>query len=181
MGKSDMSESGNGPELVDDRLDETDTHDDSRQVLDSIRRIVQLLRRTAIVPESRRGLSTAKLFVLRKLDGESTLSIGQLAARTLTSQSTVSEVVQKLVDTGLVARVRSARDGRSVEVSLTDAGREALRGAPAAPQDFLLAGLHRLPARDRKHLSRLLARLVKEVGMVDVTPRMLFDDEDNEP
>src|SRR6185437_11363058 len=89
---------------------------------------------------------------------------------------------QKLVAGGLVARVRSQRDARSVELSLTDAGRKMLETAPAAPQDHLLAALERMPPRDRKQLARLMSRLVKETGMINVTlrPRMLFE-EDAEP
>jgi DNA-binding MarR family transcriptional regulator len=156
---------------------EIQVEDECRVALDSIRRIVQLLRRTAQPGDTGAGLSAAQLFVLRKLSGEQSLSVGELAERTLTSQSSVSEVVQKLVTAGLVMRVRSPRDARSVELSLTEAGQGALRHAPAAPQDYLIAGLKRMPPRDRRQLCRLLGRLVKETGMVDVVPRMLFADE----
>ncbi|MDB5355715.1 MAG: MarR family transcriptional regulator [Phycisphaerales bacterium] len=156
---------------------EVQVEDECRIALDSIRRIVQLLRRTTQPGETGTGLSAAQLFVLRKLSGQQSLSVGELAERTLTSQSSVSEVVQKLVTAGLVTRVRSPRDARSVELSLTQAGQEALRHAPAAPQDYLIAGLKRMPPRDRRQLCRLLGRLVKETGMVDVAPRMLFSDD----
>ena len=161
---------------------ELHSDEEDRIVLDSVRRIVQLLRRSAIASERQIGLSTAQLFVLHKLAGEQTLSVGELAERTLTSQSSVSEVVQKLVVAGFVDRVRSKRDGRSVELSLTEQGRKVLESAPVAPQDYLLAGLKRMPPRDRKQLARLLGRLVKETGMVNVTilPKMLFED-DTEP
>jgi DNA-binding MarR family transcriptional regulator len=154
--------------------------EESRTVLDSVRRIVQLLRRSANVSEKQVGLSSAQIFVLHKLADVTTLSVGELAERTLTSQSSVSEVVQKLVTRGFVARTRSVRDARSVELSLTDAGRQLLSRAPVAPQDTLLAGLNRMPPRDRKQLARLLGRLVKETGMVNVTlsPKMLFEEED---
>ncbi|HWE96408.1 MAG TPA: MarR family winged helix-turn-helix transcriptional regulator [Tepidisphaeraceae bacterium] len=156
---------------------EQQVEDECRTALDSIRRIVQLLRRTAPTGGAGAGLSAAQLFVLRKLADVQSLSVGELAGRTLTSQSSVSEVVQKLVTAGLVTRVRSPRDARSVELSLTEAGQNTLRLAPVAPQDYLIAGLKRMPPRDRRQLCRLLGRLVKETGMVDVTPRMLFDEE----
>jgi DNA-binding MarR family transcriptional regulator len=151
--------------------------DESRSVLDSIRRIVQLLRRSFNLTEKKLGLSSAQLFVLHKLVDVQALSVGELAERTLTSQSSVSEVVQKLVTAGHVARVRSARDARSVELSLTEAGRKIIEKAPVAPQDYLLAGLNRMPSRDRRQLAKLLARLVKETGMVNMPAAMLFEDE----
>jgi DNA-binding MarR family transcriptional regulator len=153
--------------------------DDSRIVLDSIRRIVQLLRRSATTSEKTLGLSAAQLFVLTKLADGQSLSVGELAERTLTSQSSVSEVVQKLVTAGLVARVRSTIDARSVELSLTDAGRKILTKAPIAPQDYILAALDRMPPRDRKQLARLMGRLVKETGAVNMSsrPKMMFEEE----
>jgi len=159
----------------------SDTGDDCRSILDSVRRIVQLLRRSSNATEKRVGLSAAQLFILHKLEDAERLSVGELAERTLTSQSSVSEVVQKLVTAGYVSRVRSTRDARSVELSLTDSGRETIRSAPMAPQDALLAGLNRMPPRDRKQLARLLGRLVKETGMVEVVPKMFFADEDERP
>jgi DNA-binding MarR family transcriptional regulator len=158
---------------------EEPSDDGSRAVLDSIRRIVQLLRRSANAAEKHVGLSSAQLFVLHKLADVKCLSVGELAERTLTSQSSVSEVVQKLVTGNYVARTRSTRDARSVELSLTDSGRAILEKAPVAPQDHLLAGLQRMPPRDRKQLARLLGRLVKETGMVNVTlsPKMMFEDD----
>ncbi len=155
--------------------------EESRIVLDSIRRIVQLLRRSANLSEKRFGLSAAQLFVLHKLVDVESLSVGELAGRTLTSQSSVSEVVQKLVTAGYVGRVRSTRDARSVVLSLTDSGRSIISKAPIAPQDYLLAGLRRMPPRDRRQLARLLSRLVKETGMIDVVPTMLFEDERETP
>ena len=60
---------------------------------------------------------------------------------------------------------------------MTDAGRKMIEKAPAAPQDYLLAGLNRMPSRDRRQLAKLLARLVKETGMVNLPATMLFEDE----
>jgi DNA-binding MarR family transcriptional regulator len=153
--------------------------DESRVVIDSVRRIVQLLRRSANASEKQMGLSAAQLFVLHKLADAQSLSVGDLAERTLTSQSSVSEVVQKLVVAGLVDRTRSKRDGRSVELTLTDSGRQVLGRAPVAPQDYLLAGLNRMPPRDRKQLARLLGRLVRETGMANITlpSKMMFEEE----
>lgn len=162
---------------MDETIFEGRVDDESRVILDSIRRIVQLLRRTANASEKQCGLSAAQVFVLHKLTDAASLSVGELAARTLTSQSSVSEVVQKLVGAGYVARERSTRDGRSVQLSLTDAGRSIVAKAPIAPQDYLLAALKRMPPRDRRQLARLLSRLVKETGVVNLPATMIFEDD----
>jgi len=157
--------------------DHPEISDDSRNVLDSIRRIVQVLRKTAQTAEKKVGLSAAQLFVVRKLAETQMLSVGELAQRTATSQSSVSEVVQRLVTSGLVSRQRSARDARSVELTLTEAGRELAARSPAAVQDTVLEALNRMNPNDRKQLSRLLGILMDEVGIAHISPTMLFEEE----
>ena len=157
--------------------DHPEISDDSRNVLDSIRRIVQVLRKTAQTAEKKVGLSAAQLFVVRKLAETQMLSVGELAQRTATSQSSVSEVVQRLVTSGLVSRQRSARDARSVELTLTEAGRELAARSPAAVQDSVLEALNRMNPSDRKQLSRLLGILMDEVGIAHISPTMLFEEE----
>src|SRR5689334_4760067 len=93
--------------------------DHSRSVLDSIRRIVQALRMYDKAAEKHVGLSGAQLFVLEKLHGGKALSLNELAQRTLTHQSSVSVVVQRLVERGLVVSCVSREDARRIELSLT--------------------------------------------------------------
>src|SRR4051794_22052590 len=94
--------------------------DDVRAVLDSIRRIVRELRLSSRAAEKHVGLSGAQLFVLQKLaEGGCALSLNELADRTLTHQSSVSVVVQKLAERRLIKTFRSSQDGRRVELSLT--------------------------------------------------------------
>src|SRR5262245_58016101 len=88
--------------------------DDIRRVLDAIRRVVRVLRVSAVEAERTLGLSAAQLFVLHKLGDGQSVSVNELAERTHTHQSSVSVVAQRLVDGGLVRRQESAADGRRV-------------------------------------------------------------------
>ena len=67
----------------------------TRQVLDAIRRVVRTLREASRHSEKAAGISAAQLFVLQRLAGTGGLSVNELAARTLTHQSSVSVVVSK--------------------------------------------------------------------------------------
>jgi DNA-binding MarR family transcriptional regulator len=147
-----------------------------RAVLDGIRRIVQGLRESSRSAEKRVGLSAAQLFVLLKLSGERALSINELAARTLTHQSSVSVVVARLVDAGMVVRTRSETDARRVEIALTRKGRAVLAKAPEAAQDRLIAAITALPRAQRKALSESLALLADAMSPRGGAPRMLFED-----
>src|SRR5215468_7285692 len=129
---------------------------DSRTILDALRHLVRELRRSAVVAESRLGISGAQLFVLQNLADRKAGSINELAELTLTHQSSVSVVVSRLAERNLVRRVPSATDARRMEIELTDGGRRLLARAPEVAQTRLFAGLRALPAADRRHLAQTL-------------------------
>ncbi len=78
----------------------THTTDPAREVMDSIRRLVRLLRVFDSEAQKTAGFSAAQVFVLRQLRDGDEASINELARRTCTDQSSVSVVVAKLVRAG---------------------------------------------------------------------------------
>jgi DNA-binding MarR family transcriptional regulator len=147
----------------------------TREVLDAIRRIVRALRESSRAAERTVGIGAAQLFVLHRLAAAPGLSLNELAARTFTHQSSVSVVVSRLVDRGLLTRTRGGDDGRRISISLTPAGRALLARAPAAAQDRLLAGLSLLGAGSRRQLADLLGRLVDSMALPERNPPMFFE------
>jgi DNA-binding MarR family transcriptional regulator len=150
---------------------------DVRRVLDSIRQVVRVLRLASRDAEKKVGLSAAQLFVLQKLAEGGVLSVNDLAERTHTHQSSVSVVVQRLVERGLVDRNRSQQDGRQADVSVTAAGRASLKSAPAAAQDQIIQALGKFGAKDIKQLADSLERLVEVLGVARGDAPMLFEEE----
>src|SRR5580698_2197531 len=112
-----------------------------RSTLDSIRSIVQALRVSSRKTEMSHGLSSAQLFVLRQLGESDVLSVNELAEKTFTHQSSVSVVVRKLVDLGLVEKRASKTDFRRTEISLTAKGRARVRRTPLPAQEQLLSAI----------------------------------------
>jgi MarR family transcriptional regulator, lower aerobic nicotinate degradation pathway regulator len=150
--------------------------DDTRQVLNSLRHIVRSLRVSSRNAEQRVGLSGAQLFVLQCLSRQSPCSVNELAVATATDQSSVSVVVSRLVSRGYVKRVASKLDRRSVELSLTPAGRALLVAAPEAAQDRLLAALSKLEKSERLLLAALLGKVVELAQVSRESPSLFFED-----
>lgn len=148
-----------------------------QRVLDSIRRIVRLLREGSRASEDAVGLSAAQLFVLQKLDPETPLSLNELAARTLTHQSSVSVVVSRLVERGLVLRRPAADDARRLELLPTRRGLQLRDRAPAPSQDRVIAAVAKLSEKQQRELAELLERLVDALGVDGREAPMLFVDE----
>jgi DNA-binding MarR family transcriptional regulator len=127
------------------------------------------------------GISGAQLFVLRALVERPGLSVRELVASTLTNQSTVSEVVGRLIARGLVVRQAAPDDRRRAILNPTAAGRAAVRRAPPAVQADLIAGLQRLSAGARSALADTLEQWLRAAGLDDVPPTMFFEPKRRRP
>ena len=150
--------------------------DETRQVLNSLRHIVRSLRVSSRNAEQRVGLSGAQLFVLQCLSRQSPCSVNELAVATATDQSSVSVVVSRLVARGYVKRVTSKLDRRSVELSLSPAGRTLLLSAPEAAQDRLLAALSKLKKSELFLLSSLLGKVVELADVSRERASLFFEE-----
>jgi DNA-binding MarR family transcriptional regulator len=148
----------------------------AREVLNSLRHIVRSLRVSSRDAEQRVGLSGAQLFVLQCLSRQSPCSVNELAAATATDQSSVSVVVSRLVARGHVKRVTSKLDRRSVELSLTPAGRTLLLAAPEAAQERLLMALSQLKRSEISLLSSLLGKVVELAQVSQGDPSLFFEE-----
>ncbi len=146
-------------------LEEDD--DEAALVVDSLRRIVQGLRSSAHVAERELGLSGAQLFVLRELASEPGISIRRLSDRTLTDPSSVSVVVARLVERGLVIRRTDPLDARRSVLSVSKKGSALLSRSREPFQARLIAALRDMPRSRVRELGLTLSEIV---GALDLAP-----------
>ena len=149
--------------------------DDVVNIMNGLRQIVQALRTSARASEATHGVTTAQLFVLRQLQAQPGMSLSEVAARTRTSQSSVSEVVGRLIANGFVDRALSARDRRRAELRLTARGLAVASAAGETIQERLLAGLHVLDEERRRALAEAMDVWLSAAGLTDVAPTMFFE------
>ena len=134
--------------------------EDVSAILDALRSIVRELRLASREAEQRVGVHGAQLHALRQLaDGPST-SLTELAERTHTDISSVSVVVSRLVEQGLVARKSADDDRRRLSLGLTARGRAVLRKAPEAGMSRLLQAASQLSDREVRAVASGLSKLV---------------------
>jgi DNA-binding MarR family transcriptional regulator len=151
--------------------------DDTARAMNAVRSVVRALRLNTRSIEGKLGISLAQLFVLQQLVERPAESLNELAERTATHQSSVSVVVRRLVDRGLVTRVASPTDKRRVHIALTEAGHGMLRGAPPTVQSDLIHGMSRMSPEQRATLAELLELWVMASGIDLAAPPMMFEDE----
>jgi DNA-binding MarR family transcriptional regulator len=145
------------------------------RALNAVRRLVRGLRSAAEAVERELSVSAAQLFVLRELDHVPDQSVKDLAAVTMTTHSTVSQVVSQLITKGLVTRTPDASDGRRAVLRVTRPGAALVKRSPRIIQADLIEGFAALRPAERRTLANGLEKWLAKSGFSHVTSRMLFD------
>jgi DNA-binding MarR family transcriptional regulator len=147
--------------------------------MDGLRRLVRVLRASHTELERKTGITAAQLFVLKHIAEHPGGSLGDVAERTLTTQSTASEVVARLVDRGLVSRAVATDDRRRVALSATMLGRQILDASAPPVQERLIAALTRLPLAQQDAIASGLSAWLYAAGLGELEPAMFFEPETN--
>ncbi|HEY7233398.1 MAG TPA: MarR family transcriptional regulator [Gemmatimonadaceae bacterium] len=158
------------------RVGRTQMSTEGRKALQAVRGLVGALSRKARVIERRTGVTNAQLFLLQEIAAEANLSVNALAARAMTHQSTASVVLSRLERRGLVQRVPSPDDRRSVVLQLTAEGRRALRRAPPTATNEIVRAIGRLTSAEVRMLRDGICALGREAGFTCDDSPMLFQE-----
>jgi MarR family 2-MHQ and catechol resistance regulon transcriptional repressor len=112
------------------------------------------------------GLTLTQLGVLEAILHKGPMTQRELGRKVLTSAGNMTDLCDKLITRGLVRRDR--RDGRSVWVDLTPAGRTLIEGLfPAHAQD-IAAAFASLSGEELEELDRLLRKLGQHAAGLDL-------------
>lgn len=106
------------------------------------------------------GLSVAKHGVLKRLaEAGRALSLSELAALSSCVRSNITQLVDRLEQDGLVARVDDPGDRRSVRAQLTALGKERQRAGAARIRQVLARFSSRLSPSELALLNRVLPKV----------------------
>lgn len=150
------------------------------RAMNAVRSIVRAQRINTRAIELKMGISLAQLFVLQQLAERPSDSLNDLAERTATHQSSVSVVVRRLVERGLVSRTSSSADKRRIEIALTPSGRALLTDAPTTIQMQLITGLSHMSADEQGELADLLENWLQAAKIDLAAPPMIGEFEDTD-
>ena len=145
------------------------------RAINALRRIVRGLRSAAEMVERDLRISAAQLFVLSELAQLPDQSVKDLAALTMTTHSTVSQVVSQLISKGLVTRAADQSDARRAVLRVTRQGTNLLKKSPRAIQEDLIDGFGALRPSERRALATGLEKWLEASGLGRVPSTMLFE------
>jgi DNA-binding MarR family transcriptional regulator len=155
--------------------------DSTARAMDGLRSLVRALGASARTASRDGGVSGAQLFALRQIHAHPGIGVSELASLTLARQSTVSELVSRLVAQGLVRRETSGDDARHALLTLSAKGQRSIGNSEPTAQERLVAGLEALPAKVRTGLADGIGLWLEKSGLAHVTPAMFFENEGKPP
>ena len=110
--------------------------------------------------------------MLEILADEAGQTVGSIAGRVGLAQATVTNMIDRLEERGLVVRKRSNKDRRQVKVSLTDRGKAMQAQAPTALQTRFLENFAVLQDWEKMAVLSALQRIavMMEAKDLDASP-----------
>jgi DNA-binding MarR family transcriptional regulator len=143
----------------------------AESILISLRRIIRAIDLHSRELEARFQLTVPQLVCLRGIaDGSSNPS--ELSERVFLSKATVTGILNRLEDRGLIQRERKDADRRRVTVSLTEKGVDLLSSSPLPLQERFSTRLNELPPENQALIDRILRLVVEmmEAQELDASP-----------
>jgi DNA-binding MarR family transcriptional regulator len=137
-------------------------------VLKQFRVIFKSVRKHFQAIEDACGVSGAQLWALSRIAAEPGMRVSDLAKSLAIHQSTASNLIEKLVEQGLVTRERASHDQRVVCLSISPLGQSVLGRAPGPFQGLLPDALSKLSPVQLATLHESLSIVIKL--MSDIEP-----------
>ena len=137
------------------------------EVLKQFRVIFKSVRKHFQSIEDTLAISGSQLWALSAIAETPGLRVTELARSMSLHQSTASNLIEKLVEQGLVRREKSASDGRSIRLHISAAGEAKLATAPGPVKGLLPDALEKLPHGTLRDLHQNLSVLLSTMSNLD--------------
>jgi DNA-binding MarR family transcriptional regulator len=142
--------------------------DKTKNIIYSIRRLTQAGELYSKELNKTYSISAAQLNCLLALYENGSLPPSQIAKHMLVKSSTVTGVVDRLEQKGLVKRVRNSPDRRVITIELTDAGKQLAENAPPPIQQKIIDGLKQLSNAEIDEIAIAISRLTDLLDVQDL-------------
>lgn len=145
--------------------------DKTKRIIYSIRRLIQAGELYSKELNKTYSISAAQLNCLLALYENGPLPPSQIAKHMLVKSSTVTGVVDRLEQKGLVQRLRISSDRRVITIELTQTGKRLAKNAPPPIQQKIIDGLKNISEKEKDNIVFSLSKLIDmlEVQDLDVT------------
>lgn len=151
-------------------MNSVDREQHTREIIHSIRRIVQAGEHYSKELEKTFGVSTPQLACIQVLREQGPLPLSKIAKQIMVNSSTVTGIIDRLEKKDLVARIRDPRDRRMITIELTNRGNRLAENAPPLIPHGITQGLKSLPEED---FNKVVFGLHKLASLLDSAAEVL--------
>jgi len=137
----------------------------TKEIIFSIRKLMQAGEFYTKELNKKYQVSAPQLNCLLSLYENGPLPPSQIAKHIMVKSSTVTGIVDRLEQKGLVKRFRNSPDRRIITIELTDSGKNLAQNAPPPIQQKIIDGLKKLSIDE---LDQIILSLTKLTDMLDV-------------
>ena len=139
-----------------------------RDIIYQIRRLMQAGELFTKELNKTYQVSAPQLHCLLALHENGPLPPSQIARHIMVKSSTVTGIIDRLEQKGLVARLRNSPDRRVITIQLTEGGKELAQNAPPPIQHKIVDGLKKLPEGEIKQIILSLSKLTHMLDVYDL-------------
>ena len=143
------------------------------EALRAFRMIVRAVRRHYQLMEKHAGISGAQTWALSLVAEQERMTVSGLAQAMAIHQSTASNLVDKLVQLGLISRIKGDVDLRVTFLQVTQVGRDKLDGIAGPVTGLLPDAITRLEPKKLERLNRGLADLLSMLATVETEAALI--------
>jgi DNA-binding MarR family transcriptional regulator len=142
-----------------------DLDEPTARVLRRFRLVFNTVKTHFRAVEKKAGVAGAQVWALSVVAAQPGIGVGALAKAMDVHQSTASNLIKPLLESGLLLAERSGEDRRAVQLRITPQGTRVLRKAPGPFAGVLPDALARLDAGTLARLDRDLGKLIEALGV----------------
>ncbi|MCF8091037.1 MAG: MarR family transcriptional regulator [Desulfotignum sp.] len=153
--------------------------DQCRNLLISLRKIIQAIDQHSISLQKRFGLTGPQLVILQSVSFNAPISVTQVSKIVSLSQASVTDITQRLEKKGYITRTRSINDKRKTDIVLTEKGSTMLDTLPPLLQERFTRRFSKLERWEQLMIESAFERVVSMMSAqdFDASPIMITGDE----
>ncbi len=136
----------------------------TKEIIFAIRRLMQTGELYTKELSKKYHISAPQLNCLLALYENGPLPPSRIATRIMVKSSTITGIVDRLEQKGLVARFRNSPDRRFITIQLTETGKKLAEHAPPPIQQKIVDGLKRLSTDE---ITQIVLGLTKLTDLLD--------------
>jgi len=147
----------------------------SKEVLISLRKIIQAIDLHSKNLNKQYGLTGPQLIILQEISSNTKVSITELGRAISLSQGTVTDIILRLEKKELVYKKKSEIDKRRIELYITDKCKTLLEKAPPPLQETFIEAFSQQRDWEQMMILSSLHRLVEmmEAKKIDASPLLV--------